>query len=82
MIIRTFLYLSILLMIFKIRFELQSNENKRLQNHIASLKSDNHLLKKKLVRIPLLCEYNNYLTSFDILANNHGTVTKITIRIW
>lgn len=33
------------------RFELQSNENKRLQNHVSSLKSDTALLKKKLVSI-------------------------------
>lgn len=35
------------------RFELQSNENKRLQSHIASLKADNSMLKKKLVGAPL-----------------------------
>lgn len=34
---------------FDHRFELQLNENKRLQNHIASLKSDNNLIKTKLV---------------------------------
>lgn len=33
------------------RFELQANENKRLQNHVATLKADSHMLKKKLVRI-------------------------------
>jgi gas vesicle protein len=31
------------------RFELQSNENKRLQSHVASLKADNTMLKRKLV---------------------------------
>lgn len=30
------------------RFELQANENKRLQNHVATLKADSHMLKKKL----------------------------------
>lgn len=30
------------------RFELQTNENKRLQSHIASLKADNTMLKRKL----------------------------------
>lgn len=31
------------------RFELQSSENKRLQNHVATLKSDSNQLKRKLV---------------------------------
>ena len=31
------------------RFELQSSENKRLQNHVATLKSDSYQLERKLV---------------------------------
>ena len=32
------------------RFDLQASENKRLQSHVASLKSDTSQLKRKMVR--------------------------------
>ena len=32
------------------RFELQTSENKRLQGHVAALKSDTNQLKRKMVR--------------------------------
>lgn len=43
-------FLDLSLTTFFRRFELQANENKRLQNHVSSLKADNSTLKKKLVR--------------------------------
>ena len=33
------------------RFELQSTENKRLQNHVASLKADVNQLKRKMLTV-------------------------------
>ena len=37
--------------LFIFRFELQSTENKRLQNHVASLKADVHQLKRKMTTV-------------------------------
>ncbi len=47
------------------RFELQSTENKRLQNHVASLKADVNQLKRKMSTV---------IDKVKILQNEFGIV--------